>query len=40
VPRTLLLFAYVHSFLKNGVDLTLYVWRVILILAYYLRKII
>jgi hypothetical protein len=25
----LLLFAYVHSFLKNGADLTLYVWRVI-----------
>jgi hypothetical protein len=29
MPRTLLLFTYAHSFLKNGVDLTLYVWRVI-----------
>jgi hypothetical protein len=29
VPCPLLLFAYVHSFLKNGADLTLYVWRVI-----------
>jgi hypothetical protein len=29
VPRTLLFFAYAHSFLKNGTDLTLYVWRVI-----------
>jgi hypothetical protein len=29
VPCTLLLFTYVHSFLKNGADLTLYVWRVI-----------
>jgi hypothetical protein len=26
---TLLLFTYAHSFLKNGADLTLYVWRVI-----------
>jgi hypothetical protein len=24
----MLLFAYAHSFLKNGADLTLYVWRV------------
>jgi hypothetical protein len=37
---TLLLFTYAHSFLKNGADLTLYVWRVILTLAYYLKKII
>jgi hypothetical protein len=29
VPYTLLLFTYAHSFLKNGADLTLYVWRVI-----------
>jgi hypothetical protein len=29
MPYTLLLFAYAHSFLKNGADLTLYVWRVI-----------
>jgi hypothetical protein len=29
VPCTLLLFIYAHSFLKNGADLTLYVWRVI-----------
>jgi hypothetical protein len=29
VPCTLLLFTYAHSFLKNGTDLTLYVWRVI-----------
>jgi hypothetical protein len=29
VLYTLLLFTYVHSFLKNGADLTLYVWRVI-----------
>jgi hypothetical protein len=26
---TLLFFAYAHSFLKNGTDLTSYVWRVI-----------
>jgi hypothetical protein len=25
-----LLFTYAHSFLKNGADLTLYVWRVML----------
>jgi hypothetical protein len=30
VPCTLLLFTYAHSFLKNGADLTLYVWRVML----------
>jgi hypothetical protein len=29
VLYTLLLFTYAHSFLKNGADLTLYVWRVI-----------
>jgi hypothetical protein len=29
MPFTLLLFAYADSFLQNGADLTLYVWRVI-----------
>jgi hypothetical protein len=28
-PAPLLLFTYAHSFLKNGADLTLYVWLVL-----------
>jgi hypothetical protein len=40
VPCTLLLFTYAHLFLKNGADLTLYVWRVMLHLHITLKKII